>query len=86
MIIKIMKQNYKKLFIVIRGKILVIFKYFFFPVPSNAFLNKEEGINRAIVADLELEPMVQVGAASDISGFPKRACTQYHGQSPEWYN
>lgn len=33
---------------------------------------KEEGINRSTVADLKPEPMVQVGAACDISGFPVR--------------
>jgi len=40
---------------------------------------KKEGINRPAVKGFELEPLVQVGAAGGISGFPCGLAQQCHG-------
>jgi len=42
------------------------------------------GINRGAVIDLELEPMVQVGTANDVSGFPFTGRAQQHRSSVPW--
>ena len=45
---------------------------------SSPVRENQEGINRSDVEGAELEPIVQVGTACDISGFPCGHAQQHH--------